>query len=364
MKVLLINSVCGIGSTGKIVGGLAEEFAAQGHEAVIAYGRDGRVPERFQPYAHRIGTDLDVKISALRTRLLDDHGFANKSATREFLKWADSYDPDLLWLNNIHGYYIHVGLLFDWIKSRPQMRVKWTLHDCWAFTGHCPHFVGSNCDRWKTGCFDCPEKKNYPASNGLDRSRENYARKKALFTGVKNMTLTVPSRWLEELVKESFLREYPVEVRYNTINTEIFRPTEGDFRRRYGLEDKKIILGVAGVWTEKKGYSDFLRLRSLLDDNCAMVMVGVTEAQRQSLPAGIIGIARTESPKELAEIYTAADLLFNPTYEDTYPTVNLEAESCGTRVITYDTGGCAESIKRPDSRAIPVGSFRQIPELL
>jgi glycosyltransferase involved in cell wall biosynthesis len=178
------------------------------------------------------------------------------------------------------------------------------------------------------------------------------------------MSLTVPSRWLEELVKESFLREYPVEVRYNTINTDIFRPTEGDFRRRYGLEDKKIILGVAGVWTEKKGYSDFLQLRSLLDDSCAMVMVGVTEAQRQSLPAGIIGIPRTESPKELAEIYTAADLLFNPTYEDTYPTVNLEAESCGTRVITYDTGGCAESIKRPDSRAIPVGSFRQIPELL
>lgn len=364
MKVLLINSVCGIGSTGKIVGGLAEEFTAQGHEAVIAYGRDGRVPERYQPYARRIGSDLDVKVSALRTRLLDDHGFANKAATREFLKWADEYDPDLLWLHNLHGYYIHVGLLFEWIKSRPRMQVKWTLHDCWAFTGHCPHFVGSNCDRWKTGCFDCPEKKNYPASNGLDRSRENYARKKALFTGVENLSLTVPSRWLEGLVRQSFLREYPVEVRYNTINTEIFRPTEGDFRRRYGLEDKKIILGVAGVWTEKKGYNDFLQLRSLLDDSCAMVMVGVTEAQRQSLPKGIIGIPRTESPRELAEIYTAADLLFNPTYEDTYPTVNLEAESCGTRVITYDTGGCAESIQRPDSRTIPVGGFRLIPELL
>ena len=150
MKVLLINSVCGIGSTGKIVGALAEEYAAQGHEAVVAYGRDGNVPERYQPFAHRIGSDLGVKVSAVRTRLLDDHGFANEKATREFLKWAESYDPELLWLHNLHGYYIHVGMLFDWIKSRPHMQVKWTLHDCWAFTGHCSHFLAAGCDRWKT----------------------------------------------------------------------------------------------------------------------------------------------------------------------------------------------------------------------
>lgn len=364
MKVLLINSVCGIGSTGKIVGALAEEYAAQGHEAVIAYGRDGNVPERYQPFAHRIGSDLGVKISAVRTRLLDDHGFANEKATREFLRWAESFDPELLWLHNLHGYYIHVGMLFDWIKRRPHMQVKWTLHDCWAFTGHCSHFLAAGCDRWKTGCHNCPEKKNYPASALVDGSRKNYLRKKALFTGVKNMSLIVPSCWLKDLVQQSFLGEYPVEVRYNTINTEIFRPTPGDFRKQYGLEDKKILLGVAGVWTERKGFGDFLKLRQILDDSVAMVMVGVTQAQCQSLPAGILGIPRTESPRELAEIYTAADLLFNPTYEDTYPTVNLEAESCGTRVITYDTGGCAESIKRPDSRTIPVGSFRQVLELL
>ena len=146
MKVLLINSVCGIGSTGKIVGALAEEFTSQGHQAVIAYGRDGTVPERYRCYAHRIGSDLGVKVSAVRTRLLDDHGFANESATRKFLKWAESYDPDLIWLHNLHGYYIHVGLLFDWIKSRPHMQVKWTLHDCWAFTGHCAHFLAAGCD--------------------------------------------------------------------------------------------------------------------------------------------------------------------------------------------------------------------------
>ena len=364
MKVLLINSVCGIGSTGKIVGALAEEFASQGHEAVIAYGRDGTVPEKYLPYAHRIGSDLGVKVSALRTRLLDDHGFANEAATRRFLKWAEDYDPDLLWLHNLHGYYIHVGLLFDWIKSRPHMRVKWTLHDCWAFTGHCAHFAFAKCERWKQGCHNCPEKGSYPGSLVLDNSRKNYLRKKAAFTGVRDMTLIVPSHWLENLVKQSFLGQYPVEVRYNTINEEIFRPTPGKFREQYGLEDKKIILGVAGVWTDRKGYGDFLKLRQLLDDSCAIVLVGVTEKQRNALPRGILGIPRTHNARDLAEIYTAADLFFNPTYEDTYPTVNLEAECCGTRVITYNTCGCGETVKRPDSRVIPAGQYELLKELI
>ena len=364
MKVLLINSVCGTGSTGRIVGALAEDFIARGHEAVVAYGRDGRVPEQYRAFAHRIGSDAEVRFSALRTRLLDDHGFANAAATKRFLRWAESYNPDLLWLHNLHGYYIHVGMLFDWIKSRPRMQVKWTLHDCWAFTGHCAHFAFSGCDRWKTGCRNCPEKKMYPASMVLDNSRENYARKKTAFAGVADMKLIVPSRWLAGLVKQSFLGDYPVEICPNTINTDIFRPTAGNFREKHGLTDKKILLGVAGVWTERKGYRDFLELRTLLDSGCVIVLVGVSEAQRRELPEGILGIPRTGNPRALAEIYTAADLFFNPTYEDTYPTVNLEAESCGTRVITYDTGGCAETLRREDSRVIPVGDYRAVLPLI
>ena len=364
MKVLLINSVCGIGSTGKIVGALAENFEKQGHEVVIAYGRDGTVPDRYRAFARRIGSDMDVKISALRSRLLDDHGFANEKATREFLKWAESYDPDLVWLHNIHGYYIHVGLLFDWIKSRPHMQVKWTLHDCWAFTGHCAHFTMAGCDRWQRGCGSCPECKRYPASLVLDRSRENFARKKRSFTGVSQMTLVTPSQWLADLVRKSFLGEYPVEVRRNTIDTELFRPTPGDFRKKHGFENKKLILGVASVWDRRKGLDDFLALRKLLDDRYAIVLVGLTEQQINSLPEDIMGISRTNNVRELAEIYTAADVFFNPTYEDNYPTVNLEAESCGTRVITYDAGGCAETIRREDSCLLPVGEYRKIPELI
>lgn len=364
MKVLLINSVCGIGSTGKICASIAEHYAREGHEVRIAYGRDSTVPEKYRQYAYRIGTDNSVRIHALRTRLWDDHGFASGNATQKFLEWAEAYQPDLVWLHNIHGYYIHVGMLFDWIKKHPEMQVKWTLHDCWAFTGHCSHFVCAQCEKWKTGCEKCPEKKMYPASILRDNSERNYERKKRAFTGVRNMTLIVPSRWLAGLVKDSFLGEYPVEVHYNTIDTSVFRPTPSDFRERHGLTGKTIVLGVAGIWTKRKGLEDFIKLAALLDESYALVMVGLRKHQIRELPQRILGLERTHHARELAGIYSAADLLFNPTYEDTYPTVNLEAEACGTRVVTYQTGGCAETIRRADSLVIPVGGYRMLPEIL
>lgn len=364
MKILLINSVCGIGSTGKICAALAEGFEREGHEVKIAYGRDAMVPEKFRHFAVRIGSDLDVKLHGLRTRLLDEHGFGSVGATGKFLRWAEEFDPDLVWLHNIHGYYINIELLFDWIKSRPGMQVKWTLHDCWAFTGHCSYFTMAGCDAWKTGCSRCPQKGSYPASQGLDNSRRNYERKKRIFTGVKDMTLIVPSKWLAELVKQSFLKEYPVEVHYNTIDREVFKPTVGDFRERSGLAGKKMILGVASVWEERKGLKDFMELAKMLDDSYRIVLVGLTQAQIDSLPGNILGITRTNNAGELAEIYTAADVFFNPTYEDNYPTVNLEAQACGTRVITYDAGGSRETMDRADFAVIPVGEYQKVLDIL
>ena len=348
MKYLIINAVCGIGSTGKICGAIAEACDQEGHEVKIAFGRDGTVPDRYRRFAVRIGSDLDVKLHGIASRLLDNHGFSSAAATRRFLQWADRYDPDVLWLHNIHGYYLNIQLLFDWIKSRPNMQVKWTLHDCWSFTGHCSYFDFAGCDRWKTGCHDCPQKRAYPASILLDNSKRNYGKKRALFTGVPNMTLITPSQWLADIVKQSFLQEYPVKVRYNTIDTNIFKPTAGDFRKKHGLENKKIILGVANVWEPRKGLPDFLKLSEMLDDQYKIVLVGLSPDQLQALPENILGICRTGSAEELAQIYTAADVFVNTTYEDNYPTVNLEARACGTRIISYDTGGCRETLGEDD----------------
>lgn len=178
------------------------------------------------------------------------------------------------------------------------------------------------------------------------------------------MTLITPSQWLADLVKQSFLKEYPVEVHYNTIDTNVFKPTLSDFRERYGLVGKKIVLGVASKWDERKGLRDFYKLATMLDDQYAIVLVGLSEKQIKELSKNILGIRRTNSPQELAAIYTAADVFFNPTYEDNYPTVNLEAEACGTRVVTYDTGGCRETIHSPKSVVIPVGTYRKLQNLV
>jgi len=363
VRVLFINAVCGTGSTGKISGALAQEYEKQGHTVKIAHGRDGVVPEQYRKYSVRIGSDLGVKLHGVYTRLTDRHGFASTAATKRFLKWAEEYDPELVWLQNIHGYYINIELLFDWIKSRPNMQVKWTLHDCWAFTGHCSYFDMVGCDKWKTGCHHCPQKDAYPATMLLDNSKGNFKRKQRLFTGVKNMTLITPSKWLAELVKLSYLKEYPVEVRYNTINKEVFKPTPGTFRQEHGLQDKKILLGVASIWEKRKGLEDFVKLAGVLDDNYRIVLVGLTPEQARKMPANVITIPRTNSQEELAQLYTTADVFFNPTYEDNYPTVNLEAEACGTRVISYDSGGSRETLTRCDSVLIEPGNWKRLMEL-
>lgn len=363
-KLLIINSVLGYSSTGRIVLDLAKKYDQNGFEVKIAYGRDMKVSsdldEAFQKYGVRIGNNMDVYYHVLYSRLTDKHGLASKVATRKFLKWADEFDPDILWLHNIHGYYINYEMLFEWIKTRPQMQVKWTLHDCWSFTGHCAFFTYAQCEKWKSGCENCPQLSMYPKSE-RDNSKDNYNRKKSSFTGVQNLSIVTPSNWLKDEVKKSFLSEYPVEVVYNNINTEIFRKTPGDFRKRYKLEDKKIILGVANDWDKRKGLDTFVELSKKLeniDKDYQIVLVGLSEKQIQELAKDnikILALPRTASATELAQIYSTADVFVNPTLEDNYPTVNLEAEACGTRVITYDTGGCRETIRMESSVVIPHG---------
>lgn len=343
MKVLMINSVCGIGSTGRICTDIADELTENGHECKIAFGRKA-APERYQKYAYRITSDGGVKINALKARLFDNEGFNAVGTTKKLISFIEEYNPDVIHLHNLHGYYLNVEVLFDYLKKADK-KVIWTLHDCWAFTGHCANFQYPVCDKWKTGCSDCERKTKYPKSF-VDKSKKNYNAKKRVFCGVKNLTVVTPSEWLARLVKESFLGQYPTKVINNGIDTSVFRPTESDFKERNGLKDKKMILGVANVWDEFKGINDFIGLSKKISDDYRIVLVGLDEKQLGMLPENILGITRTNNTKELAEIYTAADVLFNPTYEDNYPTVNLEAQACGTPVVTYDTGGSGESVPK------------------
>ena len=352
MKILLINAVCGTGSTGKICAELAEKYEKDGHEVKIAYGRHAYVPEEYQKYAVRIGNGWDVKLHVLKTRIADRHGLGSVRATKRFLEWAENYSPDLLWIHNIHGYYINYEMLFVWIKKHPNMEVKWTLHDCWAFTGHCSHFSYVNCDQWKTICEKCVQKNRYPSSFA-DYCQDNFKRKKASFTGVENMTLITPSKWLADLVQKSFLKEYEVEVIYNTVNTEIFKPVSGNFRKRYGLSDKKIILGVSNVWDDRKGFDDFIKLSYMLDENYAIVLIGLDNKQMKRIPRNVLGIKRTNNQKELAEIYSVADVFLNLSKEETFGMTTVEAISCGTPAVVLKGTACEEIVNRFGGIAVP-----------
>lgn len=340
MKILQISTTCSTGSVGRIEVDIYKLLKQKGHDCMIAYGR-GLPPNNVNTM--RIGNDWDIWKNGLRTRCTDQEGLGSQKATKEFINKIKKYDPDIIHLHCLHGYYINIEILFNYLKEANK-KIVWTYHDCWAFTGHCTHFDYIGCDKWKKGCNNCPQKKEYPKSVFFDNSKQNYQKKKALFTSVKDMTIVTPSYWLASLVEASFLSKYPIETIHNGIDLEVFKPTESDFRQRYSCEDKTIVLGVANRWGKRKGLDAFLQLSKKLSKEFQIVLVGLSKKQVKELPENIVKIERTNSTKELAEIYTAADVFVNPTLEDSFPTTNLEAQACGTCVITYNTGGSPESL--------------------
>lgn len=355
MKVLQINTFGNL-STGNIAVDLYRTLLKNGHDGKVAFARN--TIKNDVPYI-KIGTSFDYKLHGLMTRITDRTGFYSIRATKKLISDIEEYNPDIIHLHNLHGYYINIEILFEYLKSSKKP-VIWTLHDCWAFTGHCAHFDFIGCKKWLTGCNHCIQKKEYPSSFIIDSSVFNYEAKKNLFTSIENMVLISPSQWLADLVKQSFLGKYQIKVIRNGIDLEVFKPTYSGWVERNHLEDKKIILGVAGTWSKRKGLDDLIKLSSELDDNYKIVIVGLNSKQVEQLPKNILGIERTFNREELAEIYTAAEFFINPTYEDNFPTVNLEALACGTPVITYNTGGSVESIHQNCGVIVSKGDIQKM----
>lgn len=327
-------------ATGNIMLNIHAGLQREGYFSYVIWGR-GRKPQNTSEY--KMGNDFDTKCHGLYTRLTDKTGFASKKTTQILLRKLDEINPRVIHLHNLHGYYINIDMLFEYIKKN-NIQVIWTLHDCWAFTGHCAYFDYSGCEKWKTGCNRCNQKNTYPATMFLDNSRWNWERKKAIFTGA-NVQIVTPCNWLKKIVEKSFLKDYRIHVIYNGIDTNTFYPRKSDIKERYNLGNKKIILGVASEWAERKGLNDFLKLSEILpSDEYKIVLIGLSEKQIDTLNDKIIGLTRTENVNELANWYSVANVFVNPTYEDNFPTTNLEAVACGTPVITYETGGSPESI--------------------
>ncbi len=354
MKVLQINSIYPIKSTGRIVKQLADIQKANGIEVYVACGENMSSDKNV----YVIGSKFYNKFNILKTRLFGKHGFYNKSATKKLLKWVDSIKPDIIHLHNIHGHYINVKLLFEYIKKH-NIPVVWTLHDCWAFTGHCAYFDIADCKKWKNGCHSCPLKKKYPVSLFLDRSKSNFRDKKSLFTGVQNLHVVTPSDWLKGLCEKSFLGGYPITTLHNGIDTDVFSPVCTDIKKELGIENKFVILGIISDFKSHKGGEDFLRLSKMISDDEVIVLLGLDE-NPDNIPSNIIPLPRTSDDKKLAEIYSMADVFVNPTLQDNFPTVNIEAIACGTPVVTYTSGGAGESQSEDSGYRIEKGDINGI----
>jgi len=338
MKVVQINSVCGIGSTGRICVEISKLLTEAKIENYILYTAESS----GYPLGIRCGSRNGQKLQALKSRVLGNYGFNSHRATKTMIRHLERIRPDIVHLHNIHGHDCDLQMLFTWFRQN-NTKLFWTFHDCWAFTGYCTHFTLAGCSQWKHGCTACPQRTQY--SWFFDRSAALYRNKQALFSGL-DLTILTPSHWLKGLVKQSFLKDYPVHVLPNGIDLSVFHPTDGDIRRRYHIPGHvHIILGVSYGWSVGKGLDVFVELAHRLNpDQCKIVLVGTDEQTEKQLPSSILAIRRTNNQQELAELYTAADVFVNPTREDNFPTVNLEALACGTPVITFRTGGSPEML--------------------
>lgn len=353
------------GSTGGIMMKEHNELIAKGEGSYAFWGR-GR--EAQNDHEMKFAKKPEVYLDVLQTRLDGRAGFHSKAATKRLLKHLDEIQPDVVHLHNLHGYYINIEMLFNWLAEQ-NCKVEWTLHDCWAFTGHCAHFTYVGCEQWQSHCAyseKCSQLDTYPKTICKKSCAQNFDDKRRLFTSIlpERMKLITPSHWLEGLVKQSFLGDYPVEVRYNTIDKAVFKPTPSDFRERYGIGDRFMILGVASPWTERKGLGDFIRLAKELDnEKYVIVLVGLSNKQIKKLPGNIIGIQRTESGEELASVYTAADVFVHPGVEETFGMTVAEAVACHTKVIVRGESACVEAAQAD----VPIkynGEVSQLSEII
>lgn len=340
MKIIEINITKSSGSTGHIATQIQKYVNDKGGLCKIAFGYgNGEDKTAFSMYSW-IGTHIHSFLS----RKLCMQGRCSWFQTYRLVRFLKVEKPDIVHLHNIHGHYLNYPMLFRFLR-KSKIAVVWTLHDCWAFTGKCAHYTAVNCMKWKTGCFSCQNLKTYPDSE-YDASRRNYFLKRKYFTGIESLYIVAVSEWLKQQVQQSFLANKYVTRIYNGVDTDLFRPVNSNTIRKklYISENSFVVLGVSNVWKTTKGFNMFLEVADVLKDVCEFVMVGLTREQIETLPSNIHGIQRTDSQEELVELYSSGDVLLNPSTEETFGMVSIEAMACGTPVIVSNETACSEVV--------------------
>lgn len=361
-KILQISIEVNSGSVGRIAENIGIKVLEEGWESYITFARN-HLPSKSKTI--KIGNKFDIYWHGLNTRLFDSHCLHSKSATRKLIDEIIRIKPDIIHLHHIHGYYINMNLLFNYIRQT-NTPIVWTFHDCWSYTGHCTHYSAVKCYKWETECNCCIQKQVYPATLFWDRSRKNFQTKKELFLSIDNLTIVCVSKWLQNEVKRSFFKDVDNRLIYNGVNTNIFKPLDNinDIKLHYGLNNKYIILGVSSPWTIKKGYADFLKISQYLKEDEIIVMVGLSKSQLRELPANILGFERTENLQQLVELYNIADVYLNLSVEETFGMTNIESYACGTPIIVYNKTACPEVVDNSTGIIAEYGEIKNITDAI
>ena len=345
-KVLYINSVCGFGSTGRIVADLTK---TDDYESLVCFGRkkDFANVNSFQ-----FANFFDNAFGAIRTILFDNNLNICTNATRRLIKKIKEYNPDIIHLHNIHGYYVNVEMLINFLKEYGKP-VVWTFHDCWPFTGYCSDAYYVNCEKYQKECVNCDHWFAYPFSLFKQNVTKDFNRKKELFRGFDNLTIVTPSKWLGGICNLSFLRNMNTVTVNNGIDLNDFKPSKAK-------NNKFTVLAVASFWTKDKGSEDLNKLVKLLDKDIEVVVVGNGSDKID----GVKAISHTNNKAELVDLYSSAHVLVNPTLDDNFPSVNIESIACGTPVITYRTGGSPEIIDGKTGVVVDKGNYKAMAEVV
>ena len=356
-RILYINESIGTGSVANIIEQIGIKAQSLGYTCMVAHGARYVGTSCLPHYA--FSSKVEEYMHGILSLLGNAHGLGSRMATRRLIAFIQKWKPTLIHLHNLHGYYLNYPFLFDYLKQA-NIPVVWTLHDCWALTGRCAHFTLSGCEQWKTGCRKCPMYRDYPRSVLCGFTQRNFELKKHAFNGIKNMTVTTVSEWLNRQVAQSLLQAYPCQTILNGIDVQHFHPVVSDWRKRWKAEMKVVLLGVASQWTETKGWSDWLQLTRQLDDTYCVVLIGVNEQQKRQLPSNCITISHIADKHEMAEIYSSADIYVNLAHQESFGLTLIEAMACGTPCISYNNTAIPETTTPDSCIVVDDGDIRSV----
>lgn len=347
LRILQVNAVNGIMSTGRTCLEMEQYLNAHGAECYTAYSIGSP-----SPGAYKIAHPLECKLHALLSRLFGLQGYFSFFSTGKLLRLIKRLQPDVVHLRNLHANYLNIRTLLGYLAKNDIATVV-TLHDCWDYTGKCTHYFVQGCDRWQTGCHHCPKLRTGHNSWFFDRTDKMWRDKKQGFQSIPRLAVTGVSDWMTGEAQKSFLSSAKQVKRiYNWVDLQVFRPVEAEaLRERLGIAGKTVILGVASGWSNRKGLHTFLKLAELLGDHEIIVLVG--NMQPVQLPPNVLHIPATHDVQELVAYYSMADVFLQMSPEETFGKVAAEALACGTPVVAVDSTANSELVDESCGALVP-----------